>query len=51
MPRGLQEGTIGRLPLSFEDKGEEQQVKNIARPVRVYALGAKAIAELPSSYA
>jgi adenylate cyclase len=44
----VQEDTIGRLPLSFEDKGE-QQVKNIARAVRVYALGAKAIAELPSS--
>ena len=28
-----------KLPYSFEDRGK-QQVKNIARPVRVYALGA-----------
>jgi adenylate cyclase len=35
-----------RLPLAFEDLGE-QQVKNIARPVRVYALRPETIAELP----
>jgi adenylate cyclase len=43
----VQEDVVGRLPLSFEDKGE-QHVKNIARPVRVYALGPKSIAGLPS---
>jgi hypothetical protein len=37
------------VALSFEDKGE-QQVKNIARPVRVYALGSKTIAELPADH-
>jgi len=30
-----------RLPLVFEDRGE-QQVKNIARPVRVYRVSAAA---------
>jgi len=35
-----------RLPFSFEDLGE-QQVKNIARPVRVYALSETAVAALP----
>ena len=35
-----------RLPYAFEDLGE-QQVKNIARPVRVYALSAAAVAALP----
>ena len=39
------EDTVGRLDLPFEDRGE-QQVKNIARPVRVYGLGSDAIAEL-----
>src|SRR5207237_9463141 len=37
-----------RLPFGFEDLGE-QQVKNIARPVRVYALWPAAIADLPTS--
>jgi adenylate cyclase len=36
----------GKLPLIFADGGE-QQVKNIARPVRVFALSAQAIAEAP----
>ncbi len=36
-----------KLPYAFEDLGE-QSVKNIARPVRVYALRPKAIAELPA---
>jgi adenylate cyclase len=35
-----------RLPFVFEDLGE-QQVKNIARPVRVYSLSAGAVAALP----
>jgi len=36
-----------KLPYVFEDLGE-QSVKNIARPVRVYALRAEAIADLPA---
>lgn len=43
----VEEDTSGRLPLSFEDRGE-QHVKNIARPIRIYALSAKSITELPS---
>jgi adenylate cyclase len=35
-----------KLAYAFEDRGE-QSVKNIARPVRVYALRAEAIADLP----
>jgi adenylate cyclase len=35
-----------RLALPFEDGGE-QSVKNIARPVRVYALSADAVAAVP----
>src|SRR6266700_579092 len=35
-----------KLPYPFEDMGE-QSVKNIARPVRVYALCPEAVAELP----
>jgi adenylate cyclase len=34
-----------KLPYPFEDRGE-QSVKNIARPVRVYALRPEAVAEL-----
>src|SRR5690348_8892833 len=37
-----------KLAYPFEDRGE-QSVKNIARPVRVYALPPKAIADLPAS--
>jgi adenylate cyclase len=37
-----------RLTYSFEDMGE-QQVKNIARPVRVYALDHETVADLPMS--
>jgi adenylate cyclase len=37
-----------KLAYAFEDLGE-QSVKNIARPVRVYALRPKAVAELPTS--
>src|ERR1700757_3772922 len=37
-----------KLPFVLEDRGE-QSVKNIARPVRVYALRPEAIADLPAS--
>jgi len=37
-----------KLPYPFEDLGE-QSVKNIARPVRVYALRSEAVADLPAS--
>jgi TolB-like protein len=36
----VQEDAAGRLDLAFEDIGE-QQLKNIARPVRVYRIGAR----------
>jgi TolB-like protein/class 3 adenylate cyclase len=36
-----------KLAYAFEDLGE-QSVKNIARPVRVYALRAEAVADLPA---
>ena len=39
-----------KLGYSFEDRGE-QSVKNIARPVRVYALRPGAVADLPASSA
>jgi class 3 adenylate cyclase len=38
----------GKLDLAFEDMGQ-QQLKNIARPVRIYALRPEAVAELPAS--
>src|SRR5271165_1264594 len=37
-----------KLPFAFDDLGE-QSVKNIARPVRVYALRPEAVADLPAS--
>jgi TolB-like protein len=37
-----------KLDVAFEDMGE-QRVKNIARPVRVYALRPEAVADLPAS--
>jgi adenylate cyclase len=37
-----------KLPYPFEDAGE-QNVKNIARPVRVYTLRPQAVADLPAS--
>ncbi len=37
-----------KLPYLFEDSGE-QSVKNIARPVRVYALRPEAVADLPAA--
>jgi len=39
-----------KLPYPFEDGGE-QNVKNIARPVRIYVLRPEAIADLPASVA
>src|SRR5205807_9787589 len=36
-----------KLPYPLEDRGE-QNVKNIARPVRVYALRPEAVADLPA---
>src|SRR6202047_4371269 len=36
-----------KLPYAFEDLGE-QSVKNIARPVRVYALSPQAVTDLPA---
>jgi TolB-like protein len=45
----VQEDTVGRLDLVFRDLGE-QQLKNIARPVRAYAIDA-APARLPGSAA
>jgi hypothetical protein len=39
-----------KLPYPLEDRGE-QSVKNIARPVRVYALRPEAIVDLPASSA
>jgi adenylate cyclase len=36
-----------KLPYPFEDRGE-QSVKNIVRPVRVYALRSEVIADLPA---
>src|ERR1700719_1298627 len=39
-----------RLAYAFQDLGE-QSVKNIARPVRVYALRPEAVAELPAPMA
>jgi adenylate cyclase len=44
--RTVREQIRDKLPYSFEDMGE-QQVKNIARPIRVYALRPEAIAALP----
>jgi class 3 adenylate cyclase len=42
----VQEDAAGRLDLPFEDLGE-QTVKNIARPVRVFALHPETIAAIP----
>src|SRR6202047_4499693 len=39
-----------RLPYAFEDLGE-QSVKNIARPVRVYAMSAGGLTSLPRAVA
>jgi class 3 adenylate cyclase len=45
--RTVREQIRDKLPYPLEDLGE-QSVKNIARPVRVYALRAGAIADLPA---
>jgi hypothetical protein len=42
----VQEDVAGKIDLTFEDLGE-QQLKNIARPVRVYVLRPETVAELP----
>jgi adenylate cyclase len=44
----VQEDAAGKLDLAFEDMGE-QQLKNIARSVRAYALCPEAIADLSAS--
>src|SRR3984893_3978197 len=44
--RTVREQIRDKLPYPFENKGE-QNVKNIARPVRVYALRPEAVAALP----
>jgi adenylate cyclase len=44
----VRDHTRGKLPYPLEDRGE-QKVKNIALPVRVYALCPEAIADLPAS--
>jgi adenylate cyclase len=46
--RTVREQIRDRLALPFEDGGE-QSVKNIARPIRVYALSADAVAALPKA--
>ncbi len=46
--RTVREQIRDKLPYAFEDMGE-QSVKNIARPVRVYALRPETIAALPIS--
>jgi len=44
--RTVRDQVRDKLPYPFEDLGE-QTVKNIARPVRVFGLAAKAVAALP----
>jgi class 3 adenylate cyclase len=46
--RTVREQIRDKLPYAFEDLGE-QSVKNIVRPVRVYALRREAIADLPAA--
>jgi hypothetical protein len=46
--RTVREQIRDRMALPFEDSGE-QIVKNIARPIRVYALSADAVATLPKA--
>src|SRR5882672_11099556 len=46
--RTVREQIRDRLALPFEDAGE-QSVRNIARPIRVYALSADALAALPKT--
>jgi adenylate cyclase len=44
----VHEDTVGRLDLPFEDRGEHA-VKNIARPIHLFALSADAVSRLPPS--
>jgi adenylate cyclase len=44
--RTVRDEVRDKLPSTFNDMGE-QEVKNIARPLRVYALGLAAVAALP----
>lgn len=44
--RSVREQIRDKLPFAFEDVGEHE-VKNIARPIRVYGLSAKVVALLP----
>jgi adenylate cyclase len=44
--RAVRDQVRDKLPVTFDDLGE-QQVKNIARPVRAFGLTPKAIAEIP----
>jgi TolB-like protein len=46
--RTVRDQIRGKLAYAFEDLGE-QSVKNIARPVRVYALRPEIVADLPAS--
>src|SRR5882672_6655979 len=48
--RTVRDQVRDRLAYQFDDMGE-QSVKNIARPVRVYALRPEAVADLPPSSA
>jgi len=48
--RMVRDNVRDKLNYTFEDLGE-QQVKNIARPVRAYALRPEAVADLPASSA
>jgi class 3 adenylate cyclase len=48
--RMVRDNVRDKLDYTFEDLGE-QQVKNIARPVRAYALRPEAVADLPASIA
>jgi adenylate cyclase len=46
VPRVVRDQIRGKLPYAFEDLGE-QNVKNIARPVRAFALSAAAVSTTP----
>jgi len=46
--RMVRDNVRDKLPYPFEDRGE-QSVKNIARPVRVYAWRSEAVVDLPST--
>src|SRR5712672_2420433 len=48
--RTVRDHVRDKLPYPFEDMGE-QSLKNIARPVRIYALRSEAVADLPASRA